>query len=187
MPMAQLLGLDNGAFQFLRETMKFKLVKRPILKRILVVISALLLLVTCLALVYRQNIRNYRQGIFVDAALNGNIARMNLLMVLGANVDEPACQTSLCAPPIVAAAFNEDPTAVRLLLERGANVNGRMKRGQTALMIASYRGYTNIVRLLLSRGADVNADFEGDTALAFARQKSHGDVADLLIKSGATK
>jgi hypothetical protein len=112
---------------------------------------------------------------------------MKVLLAVGADVNEPACQTFLCPPPIVAAAFNQDPSAVRFLLDRGADANSRMKRGQTALMIASYHGYTNTVRLLLSRGADVNADFEGDTALEFARQKSHGDIADLLIKSGATK
>ena len=54
-------------------------------------------------------------------------------------------------------------------------------------MFASYYGHTEAVRLLLTSGADVNADFEGDTALSWAKQKGHGEIADLLIASGATR
>ena len=156
-------------------------------KIIVVVLGLLLLLISFLALVCRESLRDYRQQVFVETALRGEVTRMRILLAVGANVDQPACETSLCPPPIVAAAFNEHGDAVQLLLDSGANVNGNMKRGQTALMVAAYHGHTDTVRLLLSRGADANADFEGDTALLWARQKGHADVEDLLVKAGATK
>src|SRR5256885_1931804 len=96
-------------------------------KRIGIVVGSLLVLVFSIALVCRQNIRNYRQTVFVEAALRGNVSRMKLLLAAGANVNEPACQTFLCPPPIVAAAFDKQPDAVRLLLDRGADVNSKMK------------------------------------------------------------
>jgi len=40
-----------------------------------------------------------------------------------------------------------------LLLSKGANVDKRNRRGQTALMLAAGCGNTGLVRLLLSRGA----------------------------------
>jgi ankyrin repeat protein len=43
---------------------------------------------------------------------------------------------------------------VNLLLDHGADVNGRHGDGMTALHSAAYRGLTDVIRLLLERGAD---------------------------------
>ena len=162
--------------------------KKPkTVKTILLVMGSLLVLLLCLGFVYRQSIRNYRQRLFVEAALRGEITRMRFLLAVGASVDDPACQTSMCAPPLVAAAFNRSTQPVQLLLDEGSNVNDKMPRGQRALMVADYHGHTDTVKLLLSKGADVNADFEGDTALQWARQNGHADIADLLAKAGAAR
>lgn len=41
---------------------------------------------------------------------------------------------------------------------------------------------------LLNAGADVNAQTQtGDTALTYACENGHTDVADLLLRAGATK
>ena len=45
---------------------------------------------------------------------------------------------------------------MRVLLERGANVNQGADNGCAPLMIASGEGHEEIVRVLLERGADVN-------------------------------
>jgi ankyrin repeat protein len=48
---------------------------------------------------------------------------------------------------------------VKLLLERGADVNARAASGLTPLMVASrYRGNAEVVRLLLKKGARPNVD-----------------------------
>ena len=56
--------------------------------------------------------------------------------------------------PLAAAAFKGDADVVRLLLERGASVDGRGEGGRTALMVAAMFDRAEIVELLLARGAD---------------------------------
>ena len=50
---------------------------------------------------------------------------------------------------------------MRVLLERGANVNQGANAGWTPLIIASQEGHEEIVRVLLERGADVNQGTNG--------------------------
>ena len=144
-------------------------------------------IVFSLVLIAWPNLHRYRQLLFVDSALYGNVGRMKLLLALGADVNKFECQTPRCLTPLIAAAETGQYEAAQLLLERGADVNKRMKRGQTALMFASYHGHIDVGRLLLASGADVNADFEGDTALSWAKQKDHAEIVNLLITSGATR
>src|SRR4030067_659016 len=55
---------------------------------------------------------------------------------------------------------------VRALLAKGADVNIKTLKGQTALMAASFGGHPDIVELLLAKGAVANAtDVLGGTAL----------------------
>ena len=81
-----------------------------------------------------------------------------------------------------------DPDAVRLLLDRGADVNARDGDGRTALMLACYSDTypIDVVRILLERGADVNARTpSGETAASFAASRG-GAIAEALVKAGAT-
>ena len=45
-------------------------------------------------------------------------------------------------------------TAVRLLLESGANVNAASKHGWTLLMAAAWEGYASVISDLLKHGAN---------------------------------
>ena len=56
--------------------------------------------------------------------------------------------------PLAWAAMHGNSAAVRLLLERGADVNGRNGDGSTALHGAAFTGNPQIVRLLLDKGGD---------------------------------
>jgi hypothetical protein len=55
------------------------------------------------------------------------------------------------------AALYGDPQAVRLLLDRGANVNGTCRDGHVALHWAAFLGHAPVVELLLERGANPTA------------------------------
>jgi ankyrin repeat protein len=76
----------------------------------------------------------------------------------------------------------------RLLLQKGASVNARDKRGKTALAGAAFSGGKEITNLLLQSGANVNAEDEtGVTPLMHAASRYEGntEVAQLLIQKGA--
>jgi hypothetical protein len=75
---------------------------------------------------------------------------------------------------------------VAALLELGADVNGRDKRGATALHAAAFWGHVEIARLLISHHADVNAtDRAGFTPLHESARLYTLAVARLLLKVGA--
>jgi hypothetical protein len=89
--------------------------------------------------------------------------------------------------PLIIAARNGQAGLVRLLLERGADVNARDKETEaTALIAAAHQGHAQVVEILLQKGADVNAkDKTGKTALGQATRYNHEDVAKLLKERGA--
>lgn len=83
--------------------------------------------------------------------------------------------------------MSSEPTEiVRMLIERGSDVNAKTTFGGTALMEASFNGHTEIVKVLLKHRADVNAkNNDGQTALMFAKSKGHTEVERLLQQAGA--
>ncbi|KAL9043543.1 MAG: hypothetical protein Q9214_003274, partial [Letrouitia sp. 1 TL-2023] len=84
-----------------------------------------------------------------------------------------------------ASEFGHD-TIVRLLIEKGVNVNQRDRRGSHALWMASERGDDKIVQLLLNNGADPNLHFgKNGTALHVATRESHVTIIRILIQKGA--
>jgi ankyrin repeat protein len=87
--------------------------------------------------------------------------------------------------PLMYAAFYGDRTAVRLLLDAGADPDGRNDAGATALMWAVSDAETT--RLLLDYGADANARSElGQTALSIAAGRfGSASVIKLLLEYGA--
>ena len=81
---------------------------------------------------------------------------------------------------------------IRDLIERGADVDVRNDKGQTALHCAARAGFTGIVALLLGHGAQVDAqDAQGATPLAAALRSTVKDkaglqeVVRLLVAAGA--
>jgi ankyrin repeat protein len=78
-------------------------------------------------------------------------------------------------------------TAVRALLENGADVNAAQGDGMTALHWAARQGELATARMLLHAGANVRATTRlgGYTPLLLASQMGHATVIDALVKAGA--
>jgi ankyrin repeat protein len=75
---------------------------------------------------------------------------------------------------------------VKLLLEKGANVNATNVDGGTPLMMAATYGHADIVKLLLPKVTNVNAvDVQKETALYKSVVEKHIDVVRLLLAAGA--
>lgn len=72
---------------------------------------------------------------------------------------------------------------VKMLLDRGADVNAKDSEGATALMMVGY-GWIDVAKVLLDKGADVNArDNEGTTVLM--KHACDADIVKLLLDKGA--
>ncbi|MDC0857561.1 ankyrin repeat domain-containing protein [Rickettsiales bacterium] len=88
--------------------------------------------------------------------------------------------------PLHIAAQNGHPEIVKLLLDRGAEVNQAGRYGTTPLHIAAHRGHREAVQLLLDRGAEVNqSDNDGTTPLCIAVINGHREAVQLLLDRGA--
>src|ERR1051325_12153273 len=108
----------------------------------------------------------------------------------------------------MAASHSGNPDVVAQLIEKGASVNARGARGQTALMWGVSEQHPGVVQVLLSHGADIQArsdvlsqmmaapphgkpeynrmiPFGGETALVFAARVGDLASAQLLPAAGA--
>ncbi len=75
---------------------------------------------------------------------------------------------------------------VKILIEKGDDVNAKDTANQTPLHYAARRGHKEIVELLLVHGADVNAGaYLNLTAAELAMQRNHNEVVELLVSKGA--
>ena len=93
---------------------------------------------------------------------------------------------SLVQKTLYKAVSNGYVNSVKVLLDKGADVNAKNNDGWTALMCASEKGYAKIVSMLLKNGADVNAKNNGGwTALMKASQEAYKEIVEILLKNGA--
>ena len=92
------------------------------------------------------------------------------------------------ATALARACYGSREDAVKLLLDRGADSNGRYEGGFTPLM-ASVGGHSApIMRLLLDRGADPKLHTHaGLSPLSMARASGQGDLINLLLEAGGTE
>ena len=85
------------------------------------------------------------------AAAVGSAGMMRQILAAGADVN---AKNNFDATALMWCA--NDLEKVRLLVEKGADVNARSKHGKIPLLIAAaYDGNVEVIRLLLNKGADV--------------------------------
>jgi ankyrin repeat protein len=88
------------------------------------------------------------------AIFGGQEEAARLLLERGADPNALSTNEAVRVPPLGTAAFVRSVPLARLLLDSGAEVNGRGEGGFTALHSAAQNGDEDLARLLLERGAD---------------------------------
>lgn len=114
------------------------------------------------------------------AAFFGHRDVVALLLERGADV-KMAARNPMRVTALHAAVARRDSQIVKMLIERGADVNARQQAGFTPLHAAAQHGEMDIVRALVAAGAEVGTKSdEGRTAADYAREKGHEPVAAWL-------
>lgn len=121
------------------------------------------------------------------AVWNNDTAMVRLLIRNDANVNQPLVnKDGVSLTCIEVACQNGSTDIVKILVDRGVNVNAKGYDGHTPLRIASRNGYPDIVKFLISKGAAI--DSEGDdlaTPLESAAGKGHLEIVIQLTEAGA--
>ena len=113
------------------------------------------------------------------AARRGNTEIATMLIDAGSFVDTPDSRYGVT--PLMFASFEAHLFTVKMLANKGADINHRNNDGGTALMNASYSGNADIVDQLLLLGADPNLQvYNGFTALMYAVQGNNEDAIKSL-------
>ncbi len=91
-------------------------------------------------------------GTLIAAVKKGDLAAIRQRLADGADVSDADAKYGVI--PLDWAAMRGDTEAVQLLIDRGADVNGRNKDGSTALHGAAFLGRARAAELLIRKGAD---------------------------------
>jgi ankyrin repeat protein len=91
--------------------------------------------------------------------------------------------TTTGSTALIKACKKGDVPTVRVLLERGADLDVSDKQGNTALMMAVYRNHYEIARLLIALGADPGRQNKsGNTARTFAQSAKMKEILDQALE-----
>ena len=90
-----------------------------------------------------------------SAIANGDTDALNRAIDEGVDVNKK--HPSLGYTPLTHAVLHNQPDAVVLLIDKGAEMNAKGQDGGTALHAAAFFGYSRCIELLLENGADTSA------------------------------
>uniref|UniRef100_A0A452GGT3 K Homology domain-containing protein n=1 Tax=Gopherus agassizii TaxID=38772 RepID=A0A452GGT3_9SAUR len=116
----------------------------------------------------------------MEAAREGHEEMVALLLAQGANINAQTEETQETALTLACCGgFSE---VADFLIKAGADIELGCS---TPLMEAAQEGHLELVKYLLAAGANVHATTAtGDTALTYACENGHTDVADVLLQAG---
>lgn len=120
-----------------------------------------------------------------SACIKGDVATVNELLQKHPdkiNAEDEGSKTLLMSSILAG-----KPEVAKALIRNGADVNLTFSTyGQTPLMCAAEKGYSDIVDLILRHKVDIDQrDDSGDTALMYAIRGGHNTVVGDLIDRGA--
>jgi ankyrin repeat protein len=122
-------------------------------------------------------------GALADAAMNGDLDAMHVLVKGGADPDVPG---AFGTPALHWRVRVDDLSSVKFLLASGADANRTTERGVTPLGLAIDNGNAAMVAVLLKAGADANhLEPTGETPLMRAAEVGVLQVVQALLKHGA--
>ena len=145
----------------------------------------------------RDPLAVYQRGWIGDTPLhwpshNNHVEIMTMLLDAGADIE--ADEINCYGGKPLHWASEHAPAAVRLLLERGADVNSRNRKsdsdfcGMTPLIMnaTQHNDCAEATELLIAAGADLSAtDARGKTALAHATERGLSRIIAVLLRHGA--
>lgn len=127
----------------------------------------------------------------IIAARNGNLDVVEILLSYGADIEARGIvkiddEVLDGLTPLWGATTAGHIDVLKLLIEKKAEVDGKLRTGSTPLRCAAYNGRLDIVSYLVENGADVNACKNDETSPLFpACSNGHTNVVEFLIKHGA--
>lgn len=121
-----------------------------------------------------------------DVFSSGDVKAVEAL--LSARPEMLRWQDPLGGGPLHVAAMEGHTDVARLVLARGADVNGTDEAGYAPLHHAALEGHTDVVGFLVRHGAEVNArNADGLTPLGVALLRAHGALAEALRRHGGVE
>lgn len=123
----------------------------------------------------------------MTAISRGDVSQVSQLLSSELQLDVNWQSRGVGPTPLSLAIQAHQLTIAELLISRGADPNIPGRHGYTALHSAAWDGDLPAVRLLVEANADVNAVDRsyGYTPLAYAVERGHKAVVDILLSSGA--
>ncbi len=139
---------------------------------------SILIMVTCFCL--SANVFAGVQKSFQWAVESNNLSDVSKFLARGADPNTP---NRYSYTPLMVAAQTENIKLAELLLHADAKLDVRNNYGETAIMLASYHGLTEMVKQLYVKGAEIN--HSGWNPLLYAASNGHTHVMQLLLNGGA--
>ncbi|ARO88089.1 ankyrin repeat-containing protein [Nitrosospira lacus] len=121
-------------------------------------------------------------GVYEDlrsAVENDHTADVAKLLAQGADPNTPDERGNTL---LMVAIRHKNAKLVDLLIDAGARLNLRNKYGETAIMLASYKGLHDIVEKLYVKGAEIK--HPGWNPLLYAATGGHPKIVQLLLDGG---
>ena len=118
----------------------------------------------------------------IHRGATGLAAALALLLLTGCRGDPIEVEQANLNQELITAAWDNDISLARQLIDDGADVNHKDDSQQSAYLIATSEGYLELLQLTLENGADVTSlDSFNGTGLIRAAERGHADVVERLL------